>query len=86
MAVISLLSCSGAIHKGQNSYFGPSIVTRGSISSLIFQNGRLDPQALVLGSISSYNYEDDRRSPQTCNLGSISSLNYQSAFNILFST
>ena len=67
-----------------NSYFGHSIITRGSILFLNFQNGHLDPQTLVLGSISSYNYEDDHLSPQTCNLGSISSINYQSAFNFYF--
>jgi hypothetical protein len=53
------------IYFGQNSYFGPSTIIRGSVSSMNFQNGCFSPQTLLLGSISSYNYKDDHFSLQT---------------------
>jgi hypothetical protein len=49
------------IYFGQNSHIGPSTITRGSVSSMNFQNGYFSSQTLL----SSYNYEDDRFSPQT---------------------
>ena len=37
----------------QNNHFGPSTITRGSVSSLNFRNGRFSPQTLLLCSNSS---------------------------------
>jgi hypothetical protein len=69
---------STCLNKRQNSHFGPSTITRGSISSPNFQNGRFSPQTLLLGSISSRTMNMIVLVLKLCILGSISFINYQS--------